>query len=603
MTSKFRNWRRVAVMTTMAALAALVLAGTAAATVDLSADNASLAVGQTVTLTASVKDPTGAPAQDQTVVFTVTSGPNAGLTGQAATDAQGNASFIYSSDSTGTDDITAQWQSGKETSNDITVTWTAPAPPLTLSAGSSSLVIGQTVTLTANAQDPNGLPAPDQTIIFTVTSGPNGGLTAQAVTDSKGNASFSYSSSVTGTDDVTAEWPRGEATSNDVTVTWSAPPTPTPTPTPTPPKTDVGIAVRPPSLVRVGDTETWTATVTNAGPDVSTGVVVSASAPAGATFVSASESVGDGCTGSTCRVGTLEKGAAATVKFVYTLTAAGPVTVAMSVTGDFDTNSANNATSATATVLEDDTPPPPPPPPTQPGTFNAIPTGTILINGATVPSDQLFVLKVGDTVDATNGILTFTAADGSTGSFSSTQPTARRLTSARRSAAELPAQFTIGQASDGVTTLTLAGGDFGSCGSPRSLAVSKKPVRGLWGTAKGNFRTSARFSSATVRGTIWLVQDRCDGSLTQVVRGTVAVLDTARNKTVLVSDGGSYLAKSPLKLAAQTAALVAKRGVRFDGKLFKTKKVFDVYLRDTGYTWAEFARRYPALAKALAKRR
>jgi uncharacterized repeat protein (TIGR01451 family) len=355
--------------------------------------------------------------------------------------------------------------------------------------------------------------------------------------------------------------------------------------------------------VRVGDTETWTATVTNAGPDVSTGVVVSASAPAGATFVSASESVGDGCTGPTCRVGTLEKGAAATVKFVYTLTAAGSVTVAMSVTGDYDTNSANNAAAATATVLKDDTLPPPPPPPTEPGTFNAIPTGTILINGATVPSDQLFVLKVGDTVDATNGILTFTAADGSTGSFSSTQPTARRLTSAGRRAAELPAQFTIGQASDGVTTLTLAGGDFGSCGSPRSLAVSKKPVRGLWGTAKGNFRTTARFSSATVRGTIWLVQDRCDGSLTQVVRGTVAVLDTARNKTVLVSDGGSYLAKSPLKLAAQTAALVARRGVRFDGKLFKTKKVFDVYLRRTGYTWAEFARRYPALAKALATRR
>src|SRR4051794_11446145 len=235
MTSRFHNWRRVAVLTTMAALAALVLAGTAAATVDLSADNASVAVGQTVTLTASVKDPTGAPAPDQTVVFTVTSGPNAGLTGKAATDAQGNASFSYSSGSTGTDDIRADWPSGEETSNDTTVTWTAPAPPVTLSASSSSLVVGQTVTLTANAEDPNGVPAQDQTIIFTVTNGPNDGLTAQAVTDAKGNASFSYSSSATGSDDVTAEWPRRGASSNPPTVTRSAPAPPRP------PETEVGL--------------------------------------------------------------------------------------------------------------------------------------------------------------------------------------------------------------------------------------------------------------------------------------------------------------------------------------------------------------------------
>src|SRR5205085_11092081 len=128
--------------------------------------------------------------------------------------------------------------------------------------------------------------------------------------------------------------------------------------------------------------------------------------------------------------------------------------------GDFDTNSSNNAASATASVLEEDTPPPPPPPPTQSGTFNAVPTDTILINGATVPSDQQFVLKAGDTIDATNGILTFTAPDGSTGSFSSTQPTERRL-AAR--ADDVPAQVAVSQRSDGVTTPTLAGGDIASC--------------------------------------------------------------------------------------------------------------------------------------------
>ena len=43
--------------------------------------------------------------------------------------------------------------------------------------------------------------------------------------------------------------------------------------------------------------------------------------------------------------------------------------------------------------------------------------------------------------------------------------------------------------------------------------------RHLWGDGKGRFRTGGRFSSATVRGTRWVVSDRCDGTLTRVVRG------------------------------------------------------------------------------------
>ena len=597
MGSKWRDGRRVVVLTAMAVLVALVLAGTAAASVTLVADSASHVVGEDVTLTATVLDANGAPASDQTVTFTVLSGPNVGVGGDVVTDIDGNAFFTYRGAAPGTDDIQAQWNVGEEVSNDVTVSWAASQEAVTLTADSASPIVGQTVTLTAELTLPNGQPAPEESVDFFVAAGPNQGLESSAVTDADGTASFTYSSSTIGTDEVRANWIRREESSNAVSVTWTA------APPPIPPKSDVGIALDAPSFVRVGDAATWTATVTNGGPDGSTGVVVNASAPAGATLVSASESAGDGCTESTCRVGTLAKGASVSVRLVYTLAQAGSVTVSASVTGDFDTNGSNNATSATASVLPQDTPPPPPPPPSQPGTFNAIPTDTILINGAPVPSDQPLVLKDGDTVDATNGILTFTTSDGSTGSFSSTQPTAsRRTASTARAAAELPAQFTLSQGSDGVTTLTLAGGDFASCGSPRSLAANKNPVRGLWGTAKGNFRTSARFSSATVRGTIWLVQDRCDGSLTQVVQGTVAVRDTVRNKTVLVSSGSSYLAKSPLKLAAQTAAIVAKRGLRYDGKIFKTKKAFDLYLRASGYTWAEFAQRYPKLAKALAAR-
>jgi hypothetical protein len=66
----------------------------------------------------------------------------------------------------------------------------------------------------------------------------------------------------------------------------------------------------------------------------------------------------------------------------------------------------------------------------------------------------------------------------------------------------------------------------------------------LWGSGKGRFRTDGKYSSATVRGTIWLVQDRCEGTLTKVSRGTVQVADFRRHKTVSVTAGHSYLARA-----------------------------------------------------------
>ncbi|HKE79505.1 MAG TPA: Ig-like domain-containing protein [Solirubrobacteraceae bacterium] len=80
---------------------------------------------------------------------------------------------------------------------------------------------------------------------------------------------------------------------------------------------------------------------------------------------------------------------------------------------------------------------------------------------------------------------------------------------------------------------------------------AKKKKRGpkstlgkLWGNGKGKFRTTGKYSSATVRGTIWLVQDRCDGTLTRVSRGTVSVRDFKRKKTVTVEARHSYLASA-----------------------------------------------------------
>ena len=103
------------------------------------------------------------------------------------------------------------------------------------------------------------------------------------------------------------------------------------------------------------------------------------------------------------------------------------------------------------------------------------------------------------------------------------------------------------------TDITLAGeasrSQCASAPGAGAAAVSKKKgphaVLGkLWGNGKGKFRTNGKYSSATVRGTIWLTTDRCDGTLTTVKRGTVSVRDLRRHKTVTVKAGHSYLARA-----------------------------------------------------------
>lgn len=75
--------------------------------------------------------------------------------------------------------------------------------------------------------------------------------------------------------------------------------------------------------------------------------------------------------------------------------------------------------------------------------------------------------------------------------------------------------------------------------------ISNKVLALLKSSAKGRFSTRGHFSAATVRGTIWGIRDRCDGTLTRVTRGRVVVRDFRRHKTITLSAGKSYLAKAP----------------------------------------------------------
>jgi uncharacterized repeat protein (TIGR01451 family) len=476
----------------------------------------------------------------------------------------------------------------------VGLTITAPlVAQVALGPADASPKVGDTHTLTATVTQ-NGQPLPGQDVTFSVHDGPNAGLTGHATTKTDGTATFAYSSANPGLDHVQASFvdaKQQQQTSNTVSVNWTAPP-----------KADVHVGVDGPSFARAGQQVSFAVTVSNSGPDTATGITLRATLPAGATLVSATESRGNGCSGAACAVGTLASGAAATVTIVLTTSQTGPLGVSASAESDFDPDTSNNVASASTTVLPAAGPPPPP---SQPGTFNAVDTGTVLVNGVQRPADQLFVLNSGDTVDVTNGAMTFTASDGSFGTFSSSQPTARRRT-ASATADNLPAAFTVDQAATGgATTLTLTGGDFSVCSSPRALSAPKQtPVRQLWGSAKGNFTSKGRYAAATVRGTIWLVQDRCDGTLTQVVDGVVAVADSTLGKTMIVTAGGTYFAaaKAPLKVSSQTAASVKKRGLVYAGHVYKTRKAFTQYLVRVGHTWGEFASAFPRLAAALAKR-
>jgi hypothetical protein len=182
--------------------------------------------------------------------------------------------------------------------------------------------------------------------------------------------------------------------------------------------------------------------------------------------------------------------------------------------------------------------PTPLPPPVAGETVNAeLAAGKVRLR---LPGANTFValteptqVPIGTTFDTTAGRVTLTSASDDQG--------------ATQHAWFYEGTFTLGQTTGPrpITTLALAGA-LPSCpkasGGRAAATTRKRKTRHLWGDGKGRFRTSGRFSSATVRGTRWVVSDRCDGTLTRVVSGSVTVRDRVRDKTVIVRAGGQYLA-------------------------------------------------------------
>jgi hypothetical protein len=146
-----------------------------------------------------------------------------------------------------------------------------------------------------------------------------------------------------------------------------------------------------------------------------------------------------------------------------------------------------------------------------------------------------------------------------TGSFLDTKKGTVKLVSAKGAGSKTQSgEFTAGifqvlqsrkKRDKGLTEVRLKGGNFNRCRTRRgkrasAAALSKKTIRRVHAKTKGRFHARGKHSDATTRGTIWITADRCDGTLTTVKRGKVAVRDFRRKKTILVRAGKSYLAKA-----------------------------------------------------------
>ena len=140
-----------------------------------------------------------------------------------------------------------------------------------------------------------------------------------------------------------------------------------------------------------------------------------------------------------------------------------------------------------------------------------------------VALDNQTEIPVGTQVDTPKGTFTLIAglgggrtnsADFNQGLFTILQQARRR----RHGASDRQGQLPWLQAG-GAKTLSIG------------VTKAKKRVRRLWGSGKGRFGSKGKYGAATVSGTKWLTQDRCDGTFVKVVQGVVRVRDFRKHKT------------------------------------------------------------------------
>lgn len=155
-----------------------------------------------------------------------------------------------------------------------------------------------------------------------------------------------------------------------------------------------------------------------------------------------------------------------------------------------------------------------------PGSDKAVP----LDGSDTIPMDSL--------IDARNGKVELTTAVDAQGHT--------------QTATFWGASFRVHQR-HGYTEIRLAGRrpTCAAAGSAQIARRKKPKTRSLWAHDNhGRYRTRGQNSVATVRGTTWVTQELCEGTLTRVIHGAVVVKDRHTHGKVVVTAGHRYLARS-----------------------------------------------------------
>ena len=180
------------------------------------------------------------------------------------------------------------------------------------------------------------------------------------------------------------------------------------------------------------------------------------------------------------------------------------------------------------------------PAPTFAKTVNAEPvSGTVLIKRRGSGRFQVLSgaqqIPVGSTIDATRGRIRLTSAKNKSG--------------ATETADFYSGVFSVLQPPGGKPTTELKLIDNLSAAGRRlarssALRASRKShsSNGLWGSGHGNYVTNGHYGSATVRGTVWLTEDRPGGTFFEAKKDTVLVRDFTRHRTILLHTGQRYLA-------------------------------------------------------------
>jgi hypothetical protein len=180
-----------------------------------------------------------------------------------------------------------------------------------------------------------------------------------------------------------------------------------------------------------------------------------------------------------------------------------------------------------------------PPPPANGKTVDVTPvSGTVLVKDAGETSFSVLTrgsqLEVGSTVDTTRGTVRLVSA---------------KIGKGAQTADFSGGQFVVRQRKGvNLTTLALTGASKGICpgvatDTARTARAKHRRFRYLGASGTGSFSTSGRYAAATVRGTSWVTEDYCDGTVIRVRRGTVSVRDLVRRATIIVRAGQSYFAK------------------------------------------------------------